>query len=362
MSDWWNGLTLWKGVLLAILEMYEVISAVEVFDSRIAEGTVAAGYQNFLVCIEMFLAAILLRFAFPHSTYLKEAREYEFPLHAFHFDSLIEEIRSKYILTFLMILWRRHYGRCEGSPYRIGGEAGGVCCGSGGRTLQSISSNLKETMNPRDIVVDALHNFHPNYQQYVQHSSSSAVAPSSVGRRDASSGMQGSLDCRGSGFESDRCAKDGGNYGGVRFGVRSLPSGGFARFDLERAFKFQRHEIVNLRFILTRFLVTILFFKRYHNNHKWPPRIVILSVHLGRLPVDPFTCRVCFRIGTTRKTCYSPKKSLDALENVGRATTFTFLLRIRFPSLNANIFNELIYTHRHVISEFHVCYIKSSLR
>lgn len=76
--------------------MYEVISAVEVFDSRIAEGTVAAGYQNFLVCIEMFLAAILLRFAFPHSTYLKEAREYEFAFRSFYFRSLVEKIQSMF--------------------------------------------------------------------------------------------------------------------------------------------------------------------------------------------------------------------------------------------------------------------------
>ncbi|KAL1241918.1 Transmembrane protein [Trichinella pseudospiralis] len=35
-------------------------------------------------------------------------------------------------------------------------------------TLQSISSSLKETMNPRDIMQDAIHNFHPQYQQYTQ--------------------------------------------------------------------------------------------------------------------------------------------------------------------------------------------------
>uniref|UniRef100_A0A7I4Z820 Transmembrane protein 184C n=1 Tax=Haemonchus contortus TaxID=6289 RepID=A0A7I4Z820_HAECO len=34
----------------------------------------------------------------------------------------------------------------------------------------SISSSLKETMNPKDIMQDAIHNFHPQYQQYTQHS------------------------------------------------------------------------------------------------------------------------------------------------------------------------------------------------
>ena len=30
---------------------------------------------------------------------------------------------------------------------------------------------LRETMNPRDIMTDAIHNFHPQYQQYTQYSS-----------------------------------------------------------------------------------------------------------------------------------------------------------------------------------------------
>ena len=80
-------------------------------------GTVAAGYQNFIICIEMFFAAIALRYAFPYSLYSH--------------------------------------------------QEGTVCSG---RTvsLQSISSNLKETMNPKDIITDTIHNFHPQYQQYTQ--------------------------------------------------------------------------------------------------------------------------------------------------------------------------------------------------
>ena len=30
-------------------------------------GTISAGYQNFLICIEMFFAAIALKYAFPIS-------------------------------------------------------------------------------------------------------------------------------------------------------------------------------------------------------------------------------------------------------------------------------------------------------
>ena len=29
---------------------------------------------------------------------------------------------------------------------------------------------FRETMNPRDIMTDAIHNFHPQYQQYTQYS------------------------------------------------------------------------------------------------------------------------------------------------------------------------------------------------
>lgn len=110
-------LTYWQGVLLALLEKARVIEAFE-GSSNLSAGTVAAGWQNFIICIEMFFAAIALRFAFPHSVYLNSIRT--------------------------------NNGRVV--------------------TMQSISSNLKETMNPKDIMNDAIHNFHPNYQQYTQYS------------------------------------------------------------------------------------------------------------------------------------------------------------------------------------------------
>lgn len=109
------------GVVLAILEKAGAISAIysDNGSMRAGTGTVSAGYQNFFICIEMALAAIGLRFAFPHSIY-------------------------------------------SSSP-----------TSNTGRTvsLQSISSSLKETMNPRDIMQDAIHNFHPNYSQYTQQGS-----------------------------------------------------------------------------------------------------------------------------------------------------------------------------------------------
>jgi len=111
-------LSFWQGMLMAVLEKVGVISPLYSEEGEMATnvGTVAAGYQNFIVCIEMFFAAIALRFAFPYNLYAQE-----------------EAVTT-------------------------------------GRTvsLQSISSNLKETMNPKDIMADAIHNFHPQYQQYTQ--------------------------------------------------------------------------------------------------------------------------------------------------------------------------------------------------
>jgi len=108
-----------QGVLLAILGMVGIILPI----ADIGEGTVAAGYQNFLICVEMFFASIAMHFAFPY--------------------------------------------RCYGASTdrRGSGSGGGVTIGS----LQSISSNLKEAVNPRDIVADAVYNFHPQYQQYTRH-------------------------------------------------------------------------------------------------------------------------------------------------------------------------------------------------
>lgn len=71
------------------------------------------GWQNFFICIEMCLASIALRFAFPYEAYV---------------------IRENYLPSSL--------SRQEGITT------------PGGRivTMQSISNNLKETMNPKDIM------------------------------------------------------------------------------------------------------------------------------------------------------------------------------------------------------------------
>jgi len=117
-------LSYWQGFLLAIFEKMELITPITSDDgvTQTKSGTVSAGYQNFLICIEMFFAAIALRYAFPVSVYIGQ--------------------------------------NCPGTD----GVGRSV-------TMHSISSSLRETMNPRDIMTDAIHNFHPQYQQYTQYSS-----------------------------------------------------------------------------------------------------------------------------------------------------------------------------------------------
>ncbi|XP_053132144.1 transmembrane protein 184A isoform X2 [Hemicordylus capensis] len=118
-------LSFWQGMLLAILEKCGVIPEVQIIDGKaVGAGTVAAGYQNFIICIEMLFAAIALRYAFTCQVY----RE------------------------------KKENATANLAP------------------MQSISSGLKETMSPHDIVQDAIHNFSPAYQQYTQQSMKEAEA------------------------------------------------------------------------------------------------------------------------------------------------------------------------------------------
>lgn len=103
-----------KFVLGVLLAVFEKAGAIRTYHN-ISAGTIAAGYQNFVVCIEMFFASIALRYAFPFSIY-------------------------------------RHQRKLD--------ERGQ------GIALKSISRNLRQTINPKDIVDDAIHNFSRSYQHY----------------------------------------------------------------------------------------------------------------------------------------------------------------------------------------------------
>ncbi|KAI2801264.1 hypothetical protein BLOT_011841 [Blomia tropicalis] len=147
-------LSFWQGVILAILEQADLISPVFTWDgAKASAGTVSAGYQNFLICIEMFFASLALRYAFPYHIYE--------------------------------------------SNYTADNHSRSV-------TMQSISSSLKETMNPRDIMNDAIHNFHPNYQQYTQYTQSAKTnsGSSATGQASASTPKSPILTDTSNGYNS----------------------------------------------------------------------------------------------------------------------------------------------------------------
>lgn len=60
------------GFLLAILGSTSAIDPVydDVGHEVISRGTVAAAWQNFFICVEMFFAAVALRYAFSVSAYI----------------------------------------------------------------------------------------------------------------------------------------------------------------------------------------------------------------------------------------------------------------------------------------------------
>ncbi|XP_077482852.1 transmembrane protein 184ba isoform X1 [Stigmatopora argus] len=120
-------LSFWQGFFLAIMEKCGAIPRINSLEVSVGEGTVAAGYQNFIICIEMFFAALVLRLAFTYTVYVDKSLNTLGPLPTYG-----------------------EFGRCA--------------------PMKSISSSLKETMNPGDMVQDAIHNFSPAYQHYTQQS------------------------------------------------------------------------------------------------------------------------------------------------------------------------------------------------
>nr|BAC86522.2 unnamed protein product [Homo sapiens] len=119
-------LSFWQGLLLAILERCGVIPEVETSGgNKLGAGTLAAGYQNFIICVEMLFASVALRYAFPCQVYAEKK---------------------------------------ENSP-------------APPAPMQSISSGIRETVSPQDIVQDAIHNFSPAYQHYTQQATHEAPRP-----------------------------------------------------------------------------------------------------------------------------------------------------------------------------------------
>ncbi|VDK50008.1 unnamed protein product [Cylicostephanus goldi] len=153
-------LSFWQGLLIAILGATSAIDPVVDSNGNVVinKGTVAAGYQNFLICIEMFFAAIALKFAFGVSAYA-DAHSGKTNVQDPLLFSRVKILKIEGIAFF----HREDSGEVRHSYFSVSHSNDGRPV-----TLQSISSSLKETMNPKDIMQDAIHNFHPQYQQYTQ--------------------------------------------------------------------------------------------------------------------------------------------------------------------------------------------------
>lgn len=120
-------------------------------------GTVSAGYQNFLICIEMLLAAVALRYAFPYQV-----------------GWMLIEFKSNQLTLFALGICPK---LCDWHSRSLRYDAINLQQLKGKSTealniqFMQIYFLLQETMNPKDIMTDAIHNFHPQYQQYTQYSS-----------------------------------------------------------------------------------------------------------------------------------------------------------------------------------------------
>ncbi|XP_073448693.1 transmembrane protein 184B isoform X4 [Aquarana catesbeiana] len=86
-------LSFWQGMLLAILEKCGAIPKINSAEVTVGEGTVAAGYQNFIICVEMFFAAIALRYAFTYKVYL---------------DKRLDAQECLQGVGYLAVFWRRN--------------------------------------------------------------------------------------------------------------------------------------------------------------------------------------------------------------------------------------------------------------
>ncbi|CAH8607303.1 unnamed protein product [Schistosoma margrebowiei] len=126
-------LCFWQGIILAILEKTEVLPALPSTNA----GTVAAGIQNFLICLEMLIASFALRFAFPSQLYTDGVETGPA-------NSGYDSLRG------------------------VGGEVSLESKKRGFLPSSDSLRSLRDTFNPKDMFNDAIHNFHPNYQKYTQ--------------------------------------------------------------------------------------------------------------------------------------------------------------------------------------------------
>eukprot|EP00038_Savillea_parva_P008105 m.174807 g.174807 ORF g.174807 m.174807 type:complete len:399 (+) comp13876_c0_seq1:96-1292(+) len=101
----------WQGFGLMIAQNIGIITD----HGDVEAGQIAMAYQNFIICMEMVMASVGLLYGFPHS------------------------------------------------DYKIGGPQAGSP-----EVLKGVASNLKNTLNPKDVIDDTIRNFSSTYKKYAR--------------------------------------------------------------------------------------------------------------------------------------------------------------------------------------------------
>ncbi|TGZ46310.1 hypothetical protein CRM22_011130 [Opisthorchis felineus] len=189
----------WQDVLFSILEWSHVVSGSQGYPA----GLLAAGCKNVLVCIELVITAIALRYAFPYSIYVLHhpprlvldlplggqdwsvfagtnplGQDVVFKESAANVNNKLRTLRADLLIGTSAFAERSpptNQAQPEPLPWdiaesrlRIDDPEPHTWDGHNSVTLPTISASIKATIDPRDIFVDAVHNFHPNYRHYTQ--------------------------------------------------------------------------------------------------------------------------------------------------------------------------------------------------
>ncbi|GAA49287.1 transmembrane protein 184A [Clonorchis sinensis] len=189
----------WQDVLFSILEWSHVVSGSQGYPA----GLLAAGCKNVLVCIELVITAIALRYAFPYSIYVLHhpprlvldlplggqdwsgfagtnplGQDVVFKESAVNVNNKLRTLRADLLIGTSAFAERSpptNQTQPEPLPWdiaesrlRIDDPEPHTWDGHNSVTLPTISASIKATIDPRDIFVDAIHNFHPNYRHYTQ--------------------------------------------------------------------------------------------------------------------------------------------------------------------------------------------------
>ncbi|THD25207.1 Transmembrane protein 184B isoform a [Fasciola hepatica] len=187
----------WQDVLFSILEWTHVIHGTSQFSAIL----ITTACKNVLICFELVLTAIALRYAFPYSIYvmhhpprlvlempdagsdwttgLGDPGTVDFKPQTVAVNKKLQTLRTDLLVGTAAFTDRvPGQGREPSLPWDIADphettdddqlEHTVWDSRSSGAPLASISAGLKSSIDPRDIFVDAVHNFHPNYRHYTQ--------------------------------------------------------------------------------------------------------------------------------------------------------------------------------------------------